>query len=97
MWGIGRRSVVKLQMQGKIFTAKGLRDEQERKRRLMEIIDEINRLWGRNTIFYGVIGLKREWQMKQARKSPHYTTGWNELLTIHILELEKESKRIVSP
>ncbi|GAC1366580.1 MAG: hypothetical protein NVSMB38_46090 [Ktedonobacteraceae bacterium] len=54
----------------------------------MEIIDEINRLWGRNTIFYGAIGLKREWQMKQTRKSPHYTTRWNELLTIHSSQIE---------
>jgi len=58
-------------------------DEHERKRQLMEIIDEINRFWGRNTIFYGAMGLKREWQMKQTSKSPHYTTRWNELLTIH--------------
>ncbi len=63
-------------------------DEHERKQRLMEILDEINRFWGRNTIFYGSMGIKREWQMKQKRKSPHYTTRWSELLTIHSSHLE---------
>ncbi len=51
----------------------------EQKQRLMLVIDEINAFWGRNTIFYGANGLKREWQMKQTRKSPHYTTLWQDI------------------
>lgn len=57
-------------------------DEHERKQRLMQSIDEINASWGRNTAFYGAIGLTREWQMKQQRKSPNYTTSWQDILTI---------------
>ena len=57
-------------------------DEHERKQRFMFSIDEINRVWGRNTVFFGSIGLTREWQMKQLRKSPNYTTGWTDILTV---------------
>ena len=58
-------------------------DEHERELRLMEAIDQINAFWGRTTVFYGAVGLKREWQMKQRHKSPHYTTKWSEVLTLH--------------
>lgn len=56
-------------------------DRHEKQQRLMQTIDQINTFWGRNTIFYGAQGIRREWPMKQTRKSPHYTTKWNELLS----------------
>ncbi len=34
------------------------------------------------TVFFGAIGLTREWQMKPSRKSPNYTTEWTDILTI---------------
>lgn len=57
-------------------------DEHERKQRLMLCIDEVNRFWGRNTLFFGAIGLTRDWQMKQTRKSPNYTTKWEDIMSI---------------
>ncbi|GAC1353837.1 MAG: Y-family DNA polymerase [Ktedonobacteraceae bacterium] len=57
-------------------------DEHERKQRLMHCIDEVNRFWGRDTLFFGAIGLTRDWQMKQARKSPNYTTNWEDIMSI---------------
>jgi DNA polymerase V len=57
-------------------------DEYDRQLRLMEAIDQINAFWGRNTIFYGAMGLKREWQMKQYRRSPQYTTSWTDIVSI---------------
>ena len=57
-------------------------DEHERKQRFMLCLDELNRFWGPNTVFFGSIGLTREWQMKQPRKSPNYTTRWTDILTI---------------
>ena len=57
-------------------------DEHERKQRFMLAIDEVNRFWGRNTVFFGAVGLTREWQMKQVRQSPHYTTKWQDLFSV---------------
>ena len=57
-------------------------DEHERKQQFMFCLDELNRFWGPNTVFFGSIGLTRDWQMKQSRKSPNYTTGWTDILTI---------------
>ena len=57
-------------------------DEHERKQRLMQCMDEVNSFWGRNTLFLGAIGLTRDWQMKQARKSPNYTNQWTDILTV---------------
>ncbi len=57
--------------------------------RLMEALDEINgkdwggpgsgaRGWG-DLLHYGAAGIHRGWRMKQAHRSPRYTTNWNEL------------------
>jgi len=48
----------------------------------MHALDVINRLWGQDTIYFGAQGLAgtRTWQMRQERKSPHYTTQWPDLL-----------------
>lgn len=54
----------------------------DRKQQLMKAVDDLNRSWGRNTVFYGAIGLTREWQMRQRRKSPNYTTSWQDILAI---------------
>ncbi len=51
----------------------------EREDRLMAALDEVNRLCGRNTLRFGAGGLKQEWQMRQARVSPRYTTSWEDL------------------
>jgi len=52
--------------------------------RLMHAIDVINRLWGQDTIFFGAQGLVRTWQMRQERRSPRYTTRWQELLEVSV-------------
>ncbi len=57
-------------------------EEHERQQRLMQVVDQINAQWGRNTIFYGSMGLERAWQMRQNHLSPHYTTRWPDLLTV---------------
>jgi len=57
-------------------------EQHERQWRLMEAIDQINAFWGRTTIFYGAMGLKREWQMRQGRRSPNYTTKWQDIMKI---------------
>ena len=45
----------------------------------MAAVDMINQKWGGNTIQLAVAGTDKSWGIKQCRKSPAYTTNWNEL------------------
>lgn len=47
---------------------------------LMKALDQVNRQYGSNTLFYAAAGIKQEWQMMRQLKSPHFTTKWDELL-----------------
>lgn len=53
--------------------------EDPRSKALMAALDRVNDRWGRDVLRYGSSGLSREWSMKQAWKSPAYTTNWGEL------------------
>jgi DNA polymerase V len=44
-----------------------------------KIMDDINSIYGRDTIFYASLGIKRQWRMRREMKSPHFTTNWKEL------------------
>jgi DNA polymerase V len=47
---------------------------------LMAALDKINDKWGRSTIQNGMTeDQDKPWSMLQTRKSPAYTTNWNEL------------------
>lgn len=59
----------------------------ERKQaRLMRALDAVNDRFGRGTLTLGSAGLCQEpgrrWTMRQERRTPRYTTCWDELLTI---------------
>jgi DNA polymerase V len=58
------------------------RHDRERSQKLMEAIDTINREWGSGTIRYAAVGLRPGWIMKCARRSPRYTTRWEELAVV---------------
>jgi DNA polymerase V len=60
--------------QGELFGA--LPPEREG---LMATVDRINRKWGRDTVQFAAAGLTKPWRMKQAYKSPAYTTSWEEI------------------
>ena len=53
--------------------------------RLMGALDELNKRYGRGTVTVSTQGTYldkqsgQNWQMKQTRKSPNYTTNWNEV------------------
>jgi DNA polymerase V len=47
--------------------------------RLMKAIDGLNLRFGRGTIKVSNEGLRREWGMRQERKSPNYTNKWADL------------------
>ncbi len=52
-------------------------------KKITDLIDKINEVYGRDTVFYASLGIKRTWQMKREMKSPHYTTNWKELPVVN--------------
>jgi DNA polymerase V len=50
--------------------------------RLMSIVDAINKIYGRDTLFFAMQGITRSWKMRQSRLSSRFTTQWSEILTI---------------
>ena len=50
--------------------------------RLMCIVDVHNKVYGCDTLFFAIQGIKRPWKMRQERKSLSYTTQWSELLSV---------------
>lgn len=57
-------------------------EKHTRESRLMFIVDAINRIHGQNTLFFAVQGISRTWAMQQHHVSSHFTTRWDELLTV---------------
>ena len=46
---------------------------------LMKVLDTLNQRYGRGTVKVSTQGAFKDWQMLQERKSPNYTTAWNEV------------------
>lgn len=46
---------------------------------LMALIDDVNKRFGKSTVFMAAEGMQKKWRMKQEHKSPGYTTEWSEL------------------
>jgi DNA polymerase V len=63
---------------------KGLWDDknQEKNRKLMEVIDKINSKAGVGQLKFAVEGSDESWKMRQANLSPHYTTRWSDILVV---------------
>ncbi len=53
--------------------------DREKRAALMGALDALNQRYGRGTLFPAAAGVKRDWQTKFERKSPRYTTSWQEL------------------
>jgi DNA polymerase V len=47
--------------------------------RLMQALDALNQRFGRGTVKVSTQGAYEGWQMRQERKSPNYTTDWDEV------------------
>jgi len=50
-----------------------------REARLMKAVDDVNTRYGRETLTFASSGITRAWQSHPSRRSPRYTTRWNEL------------------
>lgn len=46
---------------------------------LMQALDKLNLRYGRGTVKVSTQGAFKDWQMRQERKSPNYTTDWHEI------------------
>lgn len=51
----------------------------DKRKKLIDSIDKLNRVWGRDTVFFASSGIKKDWEMKRAKLSPFYTTRWQDL------------------
>jgi DNA polymerase V len=57
-------------------------DAEEDRSRLMTAMDTLNQRFGKGTVLTasaGLDGVRREWSMKQLRRTPAYTTRWDDL------------------
>ncbi|MFM1841430.1 MAG: hypothetical protein RLZZ490_161, partial [Cyanobacteriota bacterium] len=63
-------------VQGNLFEPP---QDRERQQRLMAVVDQLNRQFGRETVGFGIVGQQQEWRMKSDRRSPRFTTAWDEL------------------
>jgi DNA polymerase V len=62
----------------------GLFDKKDRARaqRLMDAIDYVNTRMGVGTLRYAAVGCKQRWLSCCEKRSPRYTTCWNDLLLL---------------
>lgn len=51
----------------------------EKSARTMQVMDRINKVWGRGTIRSAAISIEQPWKMRADMRSPRYTTRWDEL------------------
>lgn len=66
------------QTQADLFTA----SDCQKRIKLMETLDNVNKTFGSNAMYFAAQGTHRLWQMKQENCSPKYTTKWQELLQV---------------
>jgi DNA polymerase V len=59
-----------------LFTQYGVDESSEK---LMSVLDQINKRYGRNTISVYSTGKKKSWTMRRENMSPSYTTNWQDL------------------
>jgi len=62
-------------------------ENRNRMKEVTEVMDSINERFGKETMFYASLGIKREWSMRRDMKSPNYTTNWKELPVVSAVEI----------
>jgi len=50
----------------------------------MTAMDGLNRRLGRERVRVAATGIRRSWGMRQERRSPAYTTSWQELFEVKL-------------
>lgn len=59
------------------------RADDARHERLMAAMARVNHHWGRGAVQLAAEGLEKPWRMRRERRSPAYTTRWEDLLLVH--------------
>jgi DNA polymerase V len=55
-------------------------EQRQRRRALMDVLDLVNRRHGRHALRLALAAApERPWHMRQHRRSPRYTTNWDDL------------------
>jgi DNA polymerase V len=57
-------------------------DTRERVRELLHVVDKLNHKFGRDTVHFGKLATEGRWMTKAEKRSPRYTTRWEEVLVI---------------
>lgn len=52
--------------------------------RIMEVYDKLNRKYGKGILKFSAQGIDKPWRMKQEHLSEHFTTEWENILTIDL-------------
>jgi len=50
--------------------------------RSMQMLDQINASYGKTTLQYAAEGIEKPWQMRRQQTSSHFTTNWDQLLSV---------------
>lgn len=66
------------------FAADSFLKHVEKNEKIMESVDCINNKWGKDTVKIASLGTKNKLKMKQCKKSPRYTSSWEELLVVKV-------------
>ncbi len=56
----------------------------EKNKKLMDVIDKINKKAGAGQLKFAVEGSDKSWKMRQENLSPHYTTKWSDILVVDL-------------
>lgn len=51
--------------------------------RAMDVLDQINGVYGRNALQFAAEGIEKPWKMRRCHTSARFTTHWDELLTVY--------------
>ncbi len=65
-----------------LFTEKNGNEEKERA--IMQVVDQLNLQYGRKIVKTAAEGIEQPWKSKREKCTPHYTTCWDEILTISV-------------
>jgi len=63
------------EVQADMFNA----EDEGRRKKLMTALDLVNQRFGSGTLQYASSGIARTWKTKFLKRSPAYTTDWNQL------------------
>jgi DNA polymerase V len=56
----------------------------DKQNKAIKVMDQLNERYGGGTLRYLAEGIEQNWQHKRDKRSPNYTTNWQEILTIKI-------------